>query len=74
METRSVPLAVLTKKNPLPEVKPEMEMSQLRTFRAVAETLCGGSLTPLLSHLVRAGGLSDADRKALRGLIDKMTP
>jgi predicted transcriptional regulator len=45
-----------------------------KRLRAVAETLCGGSLTPLLSHLVRAGGLSDADRKALRGLIDKIAP
>lgn len=41
-----------------------------KRLRAVAETLCGGSLTPLLSHLVRAGGLSDADIKSLRALID----
>lgn len=41
-----------------------------RRLQAVAETLCGGSLTPLLSHLVKAEGLSDADRRALRALID----
>ena len=40
-----------------------------RRLRAVAETLCGGSLTPLLSHLVRADSLSDADRRTLRALI-----
>ena len=40
-----------------------------KRLQAVAETLCGGSLTPLLSHLVRAEGFSDADRRALRELI-----
>ncbi|MDB5353488.1 MAG: mecI 4 [Planctomycetota bacterium] len=43
-----------------------------KRLQDVAETLCGGSLTPLLSHLVRAEGLSDADRKALRGMIERM--
>ena len=37
-----------------------------KRLRDVAETLCDGSLTPLLSHLVRAQGLTDADRRALR--------
>ena len=41
-----------------------------RRLQAVAETLCGGSLTPLLSHLVRTEKLSDADRRTLRALID----
>jgi BlaI family penicillinase repressor len=41
-----------------------------KRLQDVAETLCGGSLTPLLSHLVRAEGLSDADRRALRKLIE----
>ena len=41
-----------------------------KRLQAVAETLCGGSLTPLLNHLVRAETLSDADRRALRTLID----
>lgn len=41
-----------------------------RRLQAVAETLCGGSLTPLLSHLVRTQGLSESDRAALRALID----
>src|SRR3954452_12400408 len=41
-----------------------------RRLRAVADTLCGGSLTPLLTHLVRGHRLSDAERQELRDLID----
>ena len=41
-----------------------------RRLQAVAETLCGGSLTPLLTHLVTAEALSIDERKALRDLID----
>ena len=40
-----------------------------RRLRAVAEKLCGGSLTPLLMNLVRDGGLSEAELKELRSLI-----
>jgi BlaI family penicillinase repressor len=38
----------------------------------MAAKLCGGSLTPLLTHLVRAQRLSARDRKALRDLIDDL--
>jgi BlaI family transcriptional regulator, penicillinase repressor len=41
-----------------------------RRLQDVAEKLCGGSLTPLLTHLVRAKRLSDAERQELRDLID----
>jgi BlaI family penicillinase repressor len=41
-----------------------------RRLRAVAETLCGGSLTPILTHLVRAKALSERERRELRALID----
>ena len=41
-----------------------------KRLQAVAETLCGGSLTPLLSHLVGAEGLSEKDRRALRARPD----
>ena len=41
-----------------------------RRLQDVAEKLCGGSLTPLLTHLVRANRLSDAERQELRDLID----
>src|SRR5215204_3798266 len=43
-----------------------------RRLRTVAEKLCGGSLTPLLTHLVRAEKLSAAERAELRELIDKL--
>jgi BlaI family penicillinase repressor len=38
----------------------------------MAAKLCGGSLTPLLTHLVRAQKLSARDRQALRDLIDDL--
>lgn len=41
-----------------------------RRLRAVADTLCGGSLAPLLTTLVRGGPLSERERKELRALID----
>lgn len=40
-------------------------------LRDVAEKLCDGSLTPMLMHLVQMVKLSDADREALRRLIDE---
>src|SRR5438132_4818521 len=43
-----------------------------RRLRAVAEKLCGGSLTPLLTHLVRARRLSARERQELRALIDEL--
>jgi len=40
-------------------------------LEAVAESLCGGSLTPLLTHLVqRSKPLDESERQALRDLID----
>jgi predicted transcriptional regulator len=41
-----------------------------RRLRAVADKLCGGSLVPILSHLARAKGLTEQQRRALRELID----
>jgi BlaI family penicillinase repressor len=38
----------------------------------VAEKLCGGSLTPLLTHLVRTKRLSARERQELRTLIDQL--
>jgi predicted transcriptional regulator len=43
-----------------------------RRLRGIAEELCEGSMTPLLSHLVQSDHLSAADRKALRDLIDRL--
>jgi predicted transcriptional regulator len=41
-----------------------------RRLRDVAEKLCGGSITPLLTHLVRTRKLSQQERRELRDLID----
>jgi predicted transcriptional regulator len=43
-----------------------------RKLQSVAEQLCGGSWTPLLTNLVQSRRLSARDRKALRELIDEM--
>ena len=43
-----------------------------RRLRDVAEKLCGGSLTPLLTHLVRSKKLSARDRQELRSLIEEL--
>jgi predicted transcriptional regulator len=43
-----------------------------RRLQDVAEKLCGGSLTPLLTHLVRARQLSARERQELRNLIDEL--
>ena len=45
-----------------------------RRLRSLAETLCDGSLTPLLTHLARAKDLTAEDRMALRTIIDEATP
>jgi predicted transcriptional regulator len=42
-----------------------------RRLRSLAETLCDGSLTPLLTHLARAKDLTDEERLALRAIIDE---
>ena len=44
-----------------------------RRLKEVAETLCGGSLTPLLTHLVKQSQLSEQDRQQLRDLIDELS-
>jgi BlaI family penicillinase repressor len=43
-----------------------------RRLREVAEKLCGGSLTPILTHLVRTRSLSSAERQELRALIEEL--
>jgi predicted transcriptional regulator len=45
-----------------------------RRLQDVAEKLCGGSLTPLLTHLVRTQRLSEQERRELRELIDELDP
>lgn len=43
-----------------------------RRLRDMAEKLCGGSLTPLLTHLVRTRELTSRERQELRDLIDEL--
>ena len=45
-----------------------------RRLRSLAEMLCEGSLTPLLTHLARANDLTDEDRLALRAIVDEPDP
>jgi predicted transcriptional regulator len=43
-----------------------------RRLQDMAEKLCGGSLSPLLTHLVRARRLSARERRELREWIDSL--
>jgi predicted transcriptional regulator len=43
-----------------------------RRLRDMAEKLCDGSLTPLLTHLVRTTRLTEQERRELRSLIDEL--
>jgi BlaI family penicillinase repressor len=43
-----------------------------RRLQSVAEKLCGGSWTPLLTHLVHHQKLSAQDRQALRDLVEEL--
>src|SRR5206468_4024682 len=43
-----------------------------RRLQTVVEKLCGGSWTPLLTHLVHAEKLTAAQRQELRDLIDDL--
>jgi BlaI family penicillinase repressor len=45
-----------------------------RRLRSLAEMLCEGSLTPLLTHLARAKDLTEEDRLALRAIVDEPDP
>ena len=45
-----------------------------RRLQDMAEKLCGGSLTPLLTHLVRTKRLTAKERQELRDLIDEIDP
>ena len=43
-----------------------------RRLRKTAEKLCGGSLNPLLTHLIKDTGLSKGEREELRSLLDDL--
>lgn len=44
-----------------------------RRLRETADTLCGGSLTPLLTHLVSGARLSAVELTELRRLVDGLS-
>jgi predicted transcriptional regulator len=41
-------------------------------LRDTAEKLCGGSMTPLLMHLLKAESLSDEERDELRAFLEQL--
>jgi predicted transcriptional regulator len=43
-----------------------------RRLQAVAETLCEGSYTPLLTHLVEGGALGQEELRHLRDLVERL--
>ncbi|HXY39805.1 MAG TPA: BlaI/MecI/CopY family transcriptional regulator [Vicinamibacteria bacterium] len=43
-----------------------------RRLREMAEQLCDGSLTPLLTHLVSAGRLTPDEVRELRRMVDRL--
>lgn len=43
-----------------------------RRLEAVADRLCGGSLTPLLTNLVRSRRLTARERREIRALMDEL--
>jgi BlaI family transcriptional regulator, penicillinase repressor len=43
-----------------------------RQLRSVAEKLCGGSLAPLLTHLLRFEHLNARERQELRAFMDEL--
>jgi predicted transcriptional regulator len=43
-----------------------------RQLQQTADKLAGGSLQPLLTHLVRTGRLSADERQSLRSLLDEL--
>jgi predicted transcriptional regulator len=62
------------RKSPVHVFAPRIDRDELvgRRLQSLAEKLCGGSWTPLLTHLVQAGKLTSKDRQALRTLIEEL--
>jgi predicted transcriptional regulator len=43
-----------------------------RRLRSIADKLCGGSMAPLLSHLIQSRPLSPKERQSLRSLVEEL--
>ena len=58
------------------EFRPTVGREELigRELRALADKLGEGSLTPVLTHLVRTRSLSAEERRSLRRLLDELEP
>lgn len=54
------------------EAKIQRDDLILRRLQATADRLCGGSLTPLLTNLVRAQKLSPEEKRELRVLMTEL--
>ncbi len=54
--------------------RPTIDRDELiaRRLRETAQRLCDGSLTPLLTQLVKSTPFSDSDRQKMLALIDKL--
>ena len=62
-------------RKPWPHIyRPAIDREELigRRLRAVAEQLCGGSMTPLLTHLLKVEHLSPRERNELRNFVDDL--
>ena len=53
---------------------PAVERDELvgRRVQTAIDTLCGGSYSPLLTHLLKSNRLSSEDRDELRNLLDQL--
>ena len=53
---------------------PAVERDELvgRRIQTAIDTLCGGSYSPLLTHLLKSNRLSSEDREELRNLLDQL--
>jgi predicted transcriptional regulator len=54
--------------------RPAIQPDELidRRLQQTADKFCGGSMQPLLTHLLRGQKLSHEDRSSLRELLDKL--
>ena len=54
--------------------RPAVQEGELidRRLQQTADKYCGGSMQPLLTHLLRGRKLSGEDRKSLRNLLDEL--
>ena len=50
----------------------ERDVLIARQLQTTADKLCQGEFQPLLTSLVKARGLTEEDRKSLRGLLDEL--